>query len=316
MLTEQHATCQQVGLLPFIVPLCSSVEQRKEYVSGVAEAHSKPNQRPDNKRLTAHIQHCTLRSWTEFERLVKMEQQSTEEAAQTKAVQAARLSAREQSCMICLDDATNTTMLCCGGVFHFDCIFKWLGVGGQNQGCPQCRAPIANTIADEQRKAVAADRRARPADAPAAAADQPFETTTTDPWPRNDPPTPGTPPGYYDAETYTTAALEEEDTVPMFDAFSTTTLVDTFSTASNTEVAPAADDDATSTTTIDDTGVEPAYLRPKCTACHQNQFAADCINLRCGACCPGWEVDPSEITTTDSETTTTMTPRSCPKHAR
>jgi hypothetical protein len=54
--------------------------------------------------------------------------------------------------MICLEDKPNLTLLCCGAVYHFDCLHRWLSVsaGGNNNGCAQCRGAIPNTIRQEQ----------------------------------------------------------------------------------------------------------------------------------------------------------------------
>eukprot|EP01041_Mallomonas_annulata_P005419 gene5419-10845_t len=108
--------------VPFPISLCNTPDMRK--VARIAAA------------------------WTEFDRLYGdamksiLFDKSTHEAKIEKAIISARVELRASACMICFEDTSEVSMLCCGKAIHLNCINKWLQSCFKSylpRQCPNCR---------------------------------------------------------------------------------------------------------------------------------------------------------------------------------
>ena len=226
------------------------------------------------KMILAHVNRC----WLKFEKLHKQRTLSNSEKEkrdqESDAMKLCRERARrEEDCSICFDEKPTLSVLCCGAVYHMDCLARWLSQPGKNT-CAHCRGEIPNTMTELVRAGGAA---AAVGGGAGAAPLPPDDDDTTMSW------------------------LEFFDELPEFDDsgidLDITTWTSMFpdlddeddlitSTMLHFDGTSDLDEDVTTTTVYDlpqDDGL--------CPSCGVNQRARDCGLEYCRACCVRTQAD-------------------------
>mmetsp|Transcript_12945 Transcript_12945/g.15085 ORF Transcript_12945/g.15085 Transcript_12945/m.15085 type:complete len:586 (+) Transcript_12945:368-2125(+) len=164
---------------PFVVNLCATPTQRKEYVTAIQmtlqnlnlKYCSDDNEKNDVSTQHAHKRKCTRtrtptqediyhsilvgvglfkpltmlimervhRASTECQKLIDEKSQQQSEEEEAKAAKRFREKAAKGTCLICLDDHPNIATLCCGKAVHINCIAEWLS---SKNTCPACRSEL------------------------------------------------------------------------------------------------------------------------------------------------------------------------------
>ena len=145
--------------LPFTIVLCRNGAQRAAYIESLRQALATGHV----SGLAEVIANTTMRAWRAFHRTRERIERAHVDSDTTRIIRVNRERSRNSdTCSICMETLPNMSVLCCGGVFHINCLMRWFQRGG-NGSCPNCRESIHG---QEPQAAVAA-----PADPlPAAAA--------------------------------------------------------------------------------------------------------------------------------------------------
>ena len=160
--------------VPFVVGMCGTDDQRKTYVAAItASREGRGSMVPFANLLAEHVG----RAWEELDRRNARAKAARDEAAEAQLMRACRERARQEGCMICLEQGCNMLTLCCGAACHMNCMAQWLAEAA-TPTCCACREPLPRPPPRPPPPAVPA-----PAPAPAAQAaadDDTTEDTTFD----------------------------------------------------------------------------------------------------------------------------------------
>jgi len=127
----------QAGV-PFVVVLCGSEDRRAIWHEALLTGHRKQG---CSQPLAGLIATTLARVWGGLEHATERAIRAKEEAAEDRALRAARDRAKEGICGVCLETGPNMILVCCGAAYHLSCMSQWLSTAPKG-ACPACRASI------------------------------------------------------------------------------------------------------------------------------------------------------------------------------
>ena len=156
--------------VPFVISVCSTDDQRRSYVKAIeASREGRGSMAPFASMLAEHVS----RVWEELDRRSARAKAARDEAAEAVLMRARRERARQEGCMICLEQGCDMLTVCCGAACHMNCMAQWLSEAATSTCCA-CREPLPRPT---PRPAPPAAPAPAPAPTPAPADD---DTTTED----------------------------------------------------------------------------------------------------------------------------------------
>jgi len=127
----------QAGV-PFVVVLCGSEDHRAIWQEAILTGH---RQQGCSRPMAGLIATTLARVWGGLELATERAIRVKDEAAEDRALRAARDRAKKGTCGVCLETGPNITLVCCGAAYHMSCMSQWLSTAPRG-ACPACRAPL------------------------------------------------------------------------------------------------------------------------------------------------------------------------------